>query len=317
MPPITLTDSTTGSTASVALHVGFNCYAFRAMAGGRPVDVIDSAPDFPDTGARPSGNGTPLLFPFPNRIRHGKFTWQGRDYQLPLRAGMGHAIHGFAVDRPWRLLDHREDLVTAEFQISRDAPDRVDCWPADGIIQVTYQLRGAALRILVRVINPDDRPLPFGFGTHTYFKLPLSPDSDAARCLVQAPAASQWVLEDYIPTGEVRPVPSSADLREGARFGDLKLDDVLTGLAPDGDHVECVLMDEAAGLEVLQQFDRQFRELVAFTPSWTRAVCLEPYTCATDAINLESRGIDAGWRVLAPGEEWRSWIQIAARPILV
>jgi aldose 1-epimerase len=30
-------------------------------------------------------------------------------------------------------------------------------------------------------------------------------------------------------------------------------------------------------------------------------VAVEPYTCATDAANLASAGIDAGWVVLLPG----------------
>lgn len=317
MDCVTITDPQTGSTAQVAVHVGFNCFSFQAHVGDTVVDVIDAAPDFAQTGARPSGNGTPLLFPFPNRIRQGRFTWDGKEYQLPLRANMGHAIHGFTTDRPWRLTARGEDFVTAEFQISQDAPDRAAFWPADGVIEVTYRVRGATLRLDIRVTNPDLRPLPFGFGTHTYFRLPLAAGSDPARCLVQAPAGEQWVLSDFIPTGERRPVPAAADLREGARFGDLKLDDVLTGLTAEVGRVECTLMDEAAGLEVLQQFDPQFREITAFTPSWTKAICLEPYTCTTDAINLQQRGIDAGWRVLAPGEEWRSWIQITARHIIV
>jgi aldose 1-epimerase len=46
-------------------------------------------------------------------------------------------------------------------------------------------------------------------------------------------------------------------------------------------------------------------------------VCLEPYTCTTDAINLEQRGVDTGWRVLDPGREWSGvvelrWEEIAA-----
>ena len=47
-----------------------------------------------------------------------------------------------------------------------------------------------------------------------------------------------------------------------------------------------------------------FRELVLFTPGHRQAMCLEPYTCATDAINLHQRGVDAGWRVLPSGESW-------------
>jgi aldose 1-epimerase len=317
MQIVTIADSATGSEAEIAVHVGFNCFAFRAHVGDRTVDVIDAKPDFPQTCERPSGNGAPLLFPFPNRIAHARYTWEGKEYRLNPRAGMQHAIHGFASDRPWRVTRRTPDSVTAEFQISKDAPDRLPLWPADGKIECTYRVHRATLLLEVRITNPDDKPFPFGFGTHTYFKLPLAAGSDPATCLVQADCSQEWVLDQSIPTGEIRAVPATADLREGARFGDLKLDNVLTGLKFNGDHFDCVIMDERAGLEVLQQFDQQYRELVAFTPAWTKAVCLEPYTCTTDAINLSARGLDAGWRVLQPGEEFKSWIQITARPILV
>lgn len=314
---LTIADPATGSEAEIAVHLGFNCYAFRARVGDRLVDVIDCQSDFPATAEKPSRSGSPLLFPFPNRIANGRFTWEGREYNLPPRPGMPHAIHGFALDRPWRIVDRGPDRVTAEFQISKDAPERRQLWPSDGLIQCTYRLHRTTLRLDVRIYNPDDRPFPFGFGTHTYFKLPLAAGSDPARCLVQAQAARQWVLEQAIPTGEIRTVPQQADLREGARYGELQLDDVLTGLVPVGAQHETVLMDETAGLEVVQQFDTAFRELVAFTPPFTKAVCLEPYTCTTDAVNLAARGIDSGWRTLAPGEEFCTWIQITARPILV
>ena len=259
----------------------------------------------------------PLLFPFPNRINEGKFAWDGRDYDLPPRTGMAHAIHGFALDRPWRVTDQQADSITAEFQISKDAPDRASLWPADGILRATYRIQQATLRLEVTVLNPETKPFPFGFGTHTYFKLPLAAGSDPAKCLVQANAAEQWVLDQMIPTGERRPVPANADLRGGARFGDLKLDDALTGLKFEGQRFDCRLRDETAGLEVLQTFGPEFRELVAFTPSWTTRSAWSPYTCTTDAINLHARGVEAGWLVLKPGDTWSGWIDITAQAIRV
>jgi hypothetical protein len=44
-------------------------------------------------------------------------------------------------------------------------------------------------------------------------------------------------------------------------------------------------------------------------------VSIEPYTCATDALNLQARGIDAGLLRLAPGEHWSAGYTIALRAI--
>lgn len=316
MSLITITDPVSGSTAAIAAHRGFNCCSFVSRFDGREVDVIASKPDFPETGERPSGNGSPILFPFPNRIAHGRFQWEGKEYRVPLRPGTDHAIHGFVYDRPWRVTDQKADAVTGEFQFSRDDPDRAPCWPADGKIEVAYRLHRNVLRMNITISNPDKRPLPWGFGTHTYFKIPPVAGSPPSSCIVRAPAHEMWLLNEMIPTGQRLAVPPEADLRDGRRFTELDLDHALTGLRSEGKTLEVSLMDETAGVEVVQQCDSVFRELVAFTPSFASAVCLEPYTCMTDAINLHAKGIDTGLRILRPKESFKTWIQIAARPIL-
>src|SRR5205085_5666266 len=108
-----------------------------------------------------------------------------------------------------------------------------------------------------------------------------------------------------------RPVDNRLDFREGQPLAGLKLDDVLTGLAFEGDRCTCRLVDRAAGAEVRLGFDRSFRELVLFTPPGEPGVIsLEPYTQTTDAINLQARGVDAGLRVLRHDERTRLSIAV-------
>lgn len=314
------TISHSGSTARIALEHGFNCFEFLADVGPSTVSVIDTLEGFAETGERPSGSGIPILFPYPNRITKGRYSWDGQEYALP-EAVVGYnkdnAIHGFCLDRPWRVTDSGDEFVTGEFQLSVDAPDRRPLWPADFVIEAKYSLSAAVLRCDFRVTNPDAVPLPWGLGTHPYFTLPFGPKGALPNCLVEAPAAEEWVLVDCLPTGERRPVPTERDLRDGARFTDLQMDHVLTGLPTDVDVIETKIYDEGSGLELVQRSDASFRELVVFTPPNRPAICLEPYTCTTDAINLAARGIDGGLRVLDPGEEYRGYVEIEVRPILV
>jgi aldose 1-epimerase len=44
-------------------------------------------------------------------------------------------------------------------------------------------------------------------------------------------------------------------------------------------------------------------------------LCIEPYTCATDALNLQARGVDAGLLTLPPGGRWSAGYTISARAI--
>ncbi|MCA9041886.1 MAG: aldose 1-epimerase [Planctomycetaceae bacterium] len=319
MKTITIEDQASGSQARISVEYGFNCFLFEGVVEGKRIEVIDAAPEFPDNGERPSGNGIPILFPYPNRIRKGVFTWDGKEYHLPpelVSYNRDNAIHGFCLDRPWRLIESGPDYAVGQFQLSVDAPERRELWPADFIIEVRYSVGEAVLLMETTIYNCDDKPLPWGFGTHPYFKLPLGSDSTVEDCLVILDAERQWELVDCLPTSQQIDVPPEKDLRDGARFNSLKLDDVYTGLA-DGDQRECSIMDEKAGLQVVQRYGSLFREVVMFTPPGRNAICLEPYTCVTDAINLQQQGIDAGLQILNPNQEFRFQIGIGVEEIVV
>ena len=320
MSLITLTDSTTGSTARIAPELGFNCFEFTARVRDWKIRVLEADPAFAEGSLRSSGHGIPILFPFPNRIRDSKFIWEGREFVIPAEVGLhdklDHAIHGFCLDRPWRVTSQGERFAIGQFQLSVDAPDRRSLWPADFLIEVKYELRGSSLRCDVRIENPDSVPLPWSFGTHPYFHVPLDANSRLASCLIQVPANREWVLKDCLPTGNLREVSRDKDLREGEYLDVLKLDDVLTDLDATNDLIEVAIIDEAAGLQVIQRCGTAFREYVVFTPPNRPCVCLEPYTGTTDAINLQARGVDAGLQILPPGQQAHLWFEITAGTLL-
>lgn len=320
---ITLEAPDSGSTASISVDRGFNCFEFKADVGGRLVGVIDSQDGFAEGEGRVSGNGIPLLFPFPNRIRGGKFSWAGRDYELPEdKVGYdktGNAIHGFCIDRPWRVVAQGNDFVIGEFQLSKDAPDRRKLWPADFVLRVHYELTGSILHSKFEIHNPDKVALPWGLGTHAYFKLPLTSETEANKCLCVAPVTQQWELNDCLPTGNKASLPDDLALSDGIYFGERNLDDVFSGVP--GDIVECLVIDESAGLQIAQRNPGSFPELVIYTPPNRNAICFEPYTCVTDAINLEQghaakEGLNTGWKTLGPGELFSTWIDISAEQVL-
>ncbi|HZZ80593.1 MAG TPA: aldose 1-epimerase [Gemmataceae bacterium] len=292
---------------------GFNAYRWQ-VAGH---ELLYRNPQF-FTENRPTRTGFPILFPFPNRIRDGRFTWAGKPYQLPLGDPSGkNAIHGFAVNRPWRVVEHGADAkkawITAEFHGSVDAPDASPLWPADYRARMTYRLLDGVLRLEIDVDNPDTKPLPFGIGFHPYF---LLAPFGGMQALVGVGAPKLWELVENLPTGKLLDVDAKRDLRGGQNYAHLQLDDVLTNLYPfsydQEDRIGMLgVLQNPTGARMLTLWaSDDFRELVAFTPPHREAVCLEPYTCTTDAINLQQRNIDAGLRVLQPGEHWLGTIEI-------
>lgn len=321
MNVITIRDSESGSLARILPDLGLNCFQFQAVTStGEMVEVVEADPAFADGSLPPSHHGIPLLFPFPNRIRKGQFAWNGKNWQIPVdqvpNDGAGHAIHGFCLDRPWRIIQQSAETVTGEFRLSREAPDRFPWWPGDPQIRVQYSMQGAALLAEITVSNPGDEAFPWGFGTHGYFRVPLTSASRAADCTVFAPCQQLWELESCLPTGQRLPVPDDINLADSPYFDTLKVDTVFTGVELEGQHLVCRILDERAGLLMEQRCHADFREIVAFTPPWSRSICLEPYTCVTDAINLQHQGINAGLQVLQPGQIWTGWIRLEVLPVI-
>jgi aldose 1-epimerase len=303
----TLHDDESGASAAVLPSYGFNLFDLRLPLAGEVRPVLVAASDFADSPQSAAGNGIPILFPYPNRIRGGTYSFHGRAFKLPLNNGP-NAIHGFAVDAPWEVIEHRADsgsaFIVGRYRISRCSPKMLSNWPTDAVLQVRYALTGRRLTMTVTVSNPTAAELPYGFGIHPYFRLPFAPGGRPDRTRVILPAAKFWVLEDFLPTGEIRLVDDRLDFRKGQSMAGLKLDDVLTDLEFTTDRGICRLIDEAKNAEFLLGFDRGFRELVVYTPPGRGdVISLEPYTQTTDAINLQARGVAAGLRILGHGAQ--------------
>lgn len=301
----TLHDDATGASASVLPAFGFNLFDLRLPVAGKVRPVLDATPDFADNPAKASHNGTPILFPYPNRVAHAGFTFKGTTYELPVNNGE-HSIHGFAIDAPWDVdgvsTAGGEASITGRYQLSKNSPKLRPHWPTDAILKVRYGLSGRRLSMTVSVTNPTADDLPYGFGIHPYFLCPFTPGGDPGKTRVVIPATEYWVLDGQVPTGDRRAVDARLDFRAGQPMKGLKLDDVLTGLRLEAGHSLCRLVDETLNAEFRLVCDAKIREIVLFTPPWSPgAIAVEPYTQTTDAINLASKGVDGGLRVLKHG----------------
>lgn len=299
-----LFDDDTGASASVLPSYGFNLFDLRLPIRRDVLPIVDAAEDWADAPRSPGGHGTPILFPFPNRIAGGRYRFEGREYQIPTNNGP-NAIHGFAIEAPWEVVQHKATdagaVITGRYRISRQSPEMMESWPTDAVIEITYTLSGRRLILLAVVENPTDRPLPYGFGIHPYYRLPFRSDGAPEETSLVLPASESWVLDEFIPTGERQPVAERVDFRFGKSFAESKLDDVLTGLV--GDPRICRLIDRGAATDFRIAFGEKFREIVAYTPpNRPGVIAVEPYTMPTDALNLAARGFDVGLRVLRHGE---------------
>jgi aldose 1-epimerase len=306
---LTLTDPTSGARAKILPAVGFNCYSFEVPTASGAVEVLWSAPDFATGAGKPSASGIPLLFPFAGRIRGASFRFAGKQYALEGGDGLGNAIHGFVIGRPWRVVRQAASRVAGEFQASLDDPKLLKHWPADFRITADYHVAASALVGEFLIENPDSKPLPFGFGTHPYFRVPLGGQS-GADCRVRVAVETSWELEGLLPTGRQTSPAVVAEISRGISESEMKLDHVFGGLKFDNHRCTATVHDPRSKHTTAMTFDDQFTACVVFNPPHRQAVCIEPYTTIPDAFTLRDKGIDSNLRILAPGQSFRTRIEI-------
>lgn len=299
-----------GSSAQVLTNYGFNCFSFQAMTSDGPRETLFSEPGF-NPGMSPLFSGIPILYPFGGRLNGDSFRWDGTTYHaVNGLTYQGNVLHGFVINRPWRVIDQLESSVTGEFRASLDDPILLGQWPTDFQITIRYELGVTSLHADIAVHNPDTRPSPWGFTTHGYYLLDLGGGNPQAS-VVTIPAAATWELVDMLPTGRILPVNPAEDLRTGEPLGDRKFDTIFTAIQaePDGTF-QASIHDPAVERTLRVIATGPIREFVFFTAPGGTSVAIEPYTCAPTTFDLHERGFDAGLRILEPGQSERLTLEI-------
>jgi aldose 1-epimerase len=304
------------SQAEIWPSLGGNCLRWQVPTSAGSLDLLYVAPDW-EQNPVPTRSGIPVLFPFPNRIRAGHFTYAGTDYQLLLNdPSKQNAIHGFACRSAWRVVDQGVDTnsawLIAAFQPSIDAPQWLRLWPADYRLSLTYRLESYRLHLEAKIENADQLALPFGLGYHPYFR------TEGEQCVARIPTLGRWTLENSLPTGEVGSVDARTDLVAPRPVEDLQLDDIYSFLdgIPPGEMGKLrgeLIYPRHGALRVWT--DLEFRFLVCFTPPHRKAICMEPYTCVTDAVNLQNKSCGTGWRHLEPGQSFTARVAFDFDPL--
>jgi len=317
-----LRDAAHDAEARIVAGRGNNVTHFRVKPAGESAAIDVLLPPSGDGGLGASGYsaGNPILFPFPNRVKGGRYSFGGRNHQLDVNeSARGNHIHGLVSSRAWRLdsagtSDSEGAWQTASMQLDAD-PDILRQYPFPCRISVTTRLRDGVLEQATEVRNTGKEPLPMGYGTHPWF--PASLGGAREQTEVKVPGAKYWRLEILVPTGETVDVSSDAekfDLRRWHALDGNEYDDVFTALErrPDG-WTEAGVRYPDRGLQLIVEASPEFREWVIFAPLSRAVVCLEPYTGTTNAVNLQSQGVDAGLVVVQQGATWRGTIRTLLR----
>lgn len=141
---------------------------------------------------------------FANRIKDGKFTLDGVDYQLPVNNGTNSlhgGVHGYN-EKVWTV----KSVTQQELVLTLFSPDGEEGYPGNLSITATYFLSDEN-EVKIHYEATTDKPTILGLTNHSYFNLKGAGNGTIRDHQLQLNADFYTVLdESFALTGEIRPV---------------------------------------------------------------------------------------------------------------
>jgi aldose 1-epimerase len=224
-----------------------------------------------------------LLMPWPNRIRDGAYTFDGRDLQLGLtEPARQNASHGLVRWAAWTVEEHGGSSVSMGYRLMAQSGYP---WTVD--LHVLFDLSADGLTVTQTATNLSDRPAPYASGAHPYLTAGEGP-VDGWELTV--PASTRLLPDErQLPVGEEDVDGTAYDFRVARPIRDLQLDHAFGGLARDGDGIATAMVrDPSTGRGAALWVDRHHPWLMVFSADdgWDpprQALAVEPMTAPPDA----------------------------------
>lgn len=239
------------------------------------------------------------LAPFANRIKDGKYQFEGENFQLPInRPSENNALHGFLYKKSFQVTEMKRGMNDCEIELLFKADEEVG-FPFKYNQTINYKWNGYDnLIITATVENTSDKNMPYFFGWHPYFKLSESVNDST----LQFEAMHKIEVDSQkIPTGNVVPFSEFNALKN---INESSFDDAFE-LKQDP---TVVLKSSSLGVQLDLNFsdcDLPFKYLQIYTPKDRESIALEPMTSFANAFNHQK-----DLCVLKPGEKRSSTFEI-------
>ncbi|MBZ2196326.1 aldose 1-epimerase family protein [Occultella gossypii] len=270
-----------GDAVAIITEVGANLRLFRV--GQRDVVVPYGVDELP-----PASNGA-VLVPWPNRIRDGRYTWDGQELQLPLtEPERGTALHGLVCWQRWTVLEHTADAVELRLD-----PAATPGYPFQVSTRIRYTIGTDGLAVTATTANIGPAAAPYGIGFHPW----LSPGPGSLDDAELQLDATAWIPTDerLLPTG-VAEIPEDLDFREPRRMGRTALDDAFVGALYDDRGLSWLRLRGTDGRLASVWMDESLRtwqmctgDEVAAPQARRTGLAAEPMTCVADAFRSGER----------------------------
>jgi aldose 1-epimerase len=237
-----------------------------------------------------------ILFPFPNRLRDGRYEFEGTTYQFPIDEPINmNAIHGFVNNRPFEVKEMVVKNDKAKISLQHDFLGDFKHYPFAFSLTVSfeYDLNLKSLNTSFDVVNMGDKKMPFGLGWHPYFSFN---NELIHKIKMKLPDVDLIEMDErQLPTGNRHPYQiEQIDFAKAYMDHGFHIADLIPKYAISDGFFK---LDFEAGdkLEYLQ----------IFNPKNDEGVAIEPMSCNVDAFNNKD-----GLVALESGETWSSHFAI-------
>jgi aldose 1-epimerase len=238
-----------------------------------------------------------ILAPWPNRIKDGKYTFNKKDYQLPINeVSKNNSLHGLVANCQWEVIFQDQSKVVLQYLLNQP-----EIYPGKLQLQVSYEIIEQGLEVSVLSENVGEISAPYGVSIHTYLVAGALVKNN--ELLLQLPA-DQFLevdAERLLPIKLAPVTGTNFDFISLKKISDLFIDHAFK-YSSDYSRSISLLNAEGQGAEVI--FDDQSKWIQIHTADRDlqgdsrMAVAIEPMTCPPDAFNS---GIDL--IVLKPGKK--------------
>lgn len=146
-----------------------------------------------------------------NRIKDGKFTLNGIEYQLPINKPPNslHGGHKGFSKKVWEVVERKEGK-TPSITFKYHSQDGEEGYPGDVSVTATYTLTSSTTMRLDMEAVPENKPTPINLAQHTYWNLAGHSSGNILDHSIQIWGSHITpVDQNTVPTGEITPVKAT------------------------------------------------------------------------------------------------------------
>ena len=213
-----------------------------------------------------------FLFPYPNRIENGSYSFNGTGYKLFCNeTALNNALHGHIHNKPFRITSKTFNEKEAKLTLSYSDNGITAGFPFPFNIDITYAISATNIHITFNVLNSGTKAFPFGIGWHPYFNV-----EDLSNSILNFEGISQYELNSNMIPKKEQNIKHSLPLK----IENTQLDDCYVLR-----NNRTTFNSKKYHLKIDFSASKKNNFLQIYTPPNRKSIAIEPMTCAPNAFN--------------------------------